>query len=152
MRLNWQKGVPHTQGLPTKKQGMVWIKAVLEHLQQPECELCVRLVSSDEMTTLNHLYRGKNKPTNVLSFKANVPPRSGPVLLGDMVICPEVVRQEAIAQGKPLEAHFAHMVIHGTLHLLGYDHTQEAEAAQMEALEVTLLSTLGIDNPYKEAR
>jgi probable rRNA maturation factor len=149
MRLNWQMGVPRTTGLPTKAQCVVWVKTVLDHVQKPNCELCVRLVSLEEMTALNHLYRGKNKPTNVLSFKADTPPLPGHVLLGDMVICPEVVGQEAIAQEKPLEAHFAHMVIHGTLHLLGYNHTQEVEAAQMEALEVVLLSTLGYNNPYK---
>jgi probable rRNA maturation factor len=106
-------------------------------------ELGVRVVGSAESRRLNCRYRGKDKPTNVLSFSGDAR------LLGDLVICAPVVRAEARAQGKPLQAHWAHLVVHGALHLIGYDHEREAEAKRMERREVAVLRLLGFANPYR---
>jgi probable rRNA maturation factor len=95
----------------------------------------VRLVDEAESRELNHTYRGKDKPTNVLSFPFEAPPGLELPLLGDLVICRQVVEAEAVEQGKPLMAHWAHMVVHGSLHLLGYDHIEDEEAEEMEQLE-----------------
>jgi probable rRNA maturation factor len=116
-------------------------------------ELTVRVVDANEMAALNVRYRGKKGPTNVLSFPAKggePPPAAVDELLpfGDVVICAEVVEREAREQGKPLAAHWAHMVVHGTLHLQGYDHEKAREAAVMEARERALLARLGFPDPY----
>ncbi len=126
-----------------------WISATLA-TQPPrdDTEISLRLVDTDEMTTLNETYRGKPGPTNVLSFPADLPPGIDLPLLGDIVICAPVVRAEAAEQDKPLAAHWAHMAVHGTLHLLGYDHEHDAEAAAMEALETRILNSLNFDCPY----
>ena len=114
-------------------------------------ELGVRVVGSAESRRLNARYRGKDKPTNVLSFPPS--PLPEPVAdthpLGDLVICAQVVRSEARAQGKLLQAHWAHLVVHGALHLIGYDHERAAEAKRMERREVTVLRRLGFANPYR---
>ena len=102
----------------------------------------------DEGQSLNHTYRGKDYATNVLSFPADLPPELDLPLLGDLVVCAPVVAREATEQHKQLNAHWAHMVIHGCLHLLGYDHIDDAEADEMEALERELLAQLGIADPY----
>ncbi|MDP3561181.1 MAG: rRNA maturation RNase YbeY [Legionellaceae bacterium] len=115
-------------------------------------ELTLRLVDAEEMTYLNTTYRKQNKPTNVLSFPANLPKNielECP-LLGDIVICPAVLKQESIELNKSLDAHWALIVIHGVLHLLDYDHIQDDDAAIMQNLEIKLLSQLGFDNPYLE--
>lgn len=118
--------------------------------QRESAELTIRLVDTDEITHLNHYYRKKNKPTNVLAFPANLP--NGITLdyplLGDVIICPAVLKQESLTQNKPLIAHWALIVIHGVLHLLGYDHIEDDEAMVMQALEIQLLATSGFDNPY----
>ena len=113
-------------------------------------ELAVRVVGPAESRRLNACYRGKDKPTNVLSFPAQLPPAARPGLrpLGDLVICAQVVRSEAREQGKALRAHWAHMVVHGTLHLIGYDHVQLSDARRMERREIAVLRRLGFDNPY----
>ncbi|HDY97548.1 MAG TPA: rRNA maturation RNase YbeY [Pseudomonas sabulinigri] len=111
-------------------------------------ELTIRLVDIDEGQSLNHTYRGKDYATNVLSFPADLPPELDLPLLGDLVVCAPVVAREATEQHKQLNAHWAHMVIHGCLHLLGYDHIDDAEADEMEALERELLAQLGIADPY----
>lgn len=113
-------------------------------------ELTVRLVDEEESAVLNERYRGKSGPTNVLSFNADAPAGRGTELLpfGDLVICAPVVAREAREQGKTLEAHWAHIVIHGALHLQGYDHEKPAEAAAMETLERSLLAKLGFPDPY----
>jgi probable rRNA maturation factor len=112
-------------------------------------ELGVRVVGAAESRRLNARYRGKDKPTNVLSF----PPAPLPVResrpLGDLVICAQVVRSEAQEQRKPLKAHWAHLVVHGALHLIGYDHEREAEARRMERREIAVLRRLGFANPYR---
>ncbi len=127
-----------------------WIAAALtggEHAG--DTEISVRLVDIAEMTTLNETYRGKTGPTNVLSFPSDLPTELQLPLLGDIVICAPVVRAEAAEQGKNLTAHWAHMTIHGTLHLLGYDHIAEDEAAAMEALESAILKRLDYPCPYQ---
>ena len=113
-------------------------------------ELTVRIVSGAESAALNSRYRGEKGPTNVLSFPAESPPAVAGELLpfGDVVICAEVVEREAREQGKPLDAHWAHMVVHGTLHLQGYDHESRREATVMEARERLLLAELGFPDPY----
>ena len=115
---------------------------------KPGHELTIRLVDDDESRSLNHEYRGKNYPTNVLSFPSDLPPELNIPLLGDLVICVPVVLREAAEQNKTPDAHWAHMVIHGCLHLLGYDHMEDAEAEEMENLERHLLAELGIADPY----
>ena len=97
---------------------------------------------------LNHEYRGKDKPTNVLSFPFEAPPGIELDLLGDLIICRQVVEKEAEEQSKPLLAHWAHMVVHGSLHLLGYDHIEDDEAEEMESLETEIMQTMGFEDPY----
>ena len=116
--------------------------------------LDIRIVSETESQALNRDYRGKDTPTNVLSFPAELPPeliaQLDEVPLGDLAICAEVVAREALEQGKPLRAHWAHMTVHGVLHLLGHDHIEQADAARMEPLEIAILTELGWDNPYDD--
>ena len=111
-------------------------------------EAALRIVDAKEMQQLNAQYRDKNRPTNVLSFPAELPAEVTLDLLGDIVICAPVVQEEAAAQGKPLAAHWDHMLIHGVLHLLGFDHESDAEATHMELLETQALATLGWPCPY----
>ncbi|WOX04999.1 rRNA maturation RNase YbeY [Microbulbifer pacificus] len=117
-------------------------------IHRPEAEISLRIVDEDESQALNSQYRGKDKPTNVLSFPADIPEELGLPLLGDLVICAPVVVLEAEQQHKALSAHWAHMVVHGTLHLLGYDHIEDDEAEIMENLETRILAQLGFDDPY----
>jgi len=128
-----------------------WIAAALAgRTTRERVEVSVRLVDSDEMSELNRRYRGKLGPTNVLSFRAELPPELDLPHLGDIVICAPVVRSEAMQQGKDPAAHWAHMTVHGTLHLLGYDHVEAEEADAMEALETAILDQLRYDNPYED--
>jgi len=116
-------------------------------------EVSVRIVDAGEIHALNREYRGKDKPTNVLSFPAGEVdglPADVPRPLGDIVICAEVVRTEAAEQGKDVANHWAHMLVHGTLHLLGHDHETDAEAVEMEALEARILAHFGVRDPYGE--
>lgn len=117
--------------------------AILKFSIDYEC--VIRFVGEDESQQLNHAYRTKDKPTNVLSFTYDDLDN----YLGDLVICLPVVEREASEQGKTVKNHMAHMIVHGVLHLLGYDHENETEAEVMEALECTILAKLGIDNPYE---
>ncbi|EED31350.1 putative metalloprotease H16_A0526 [gamma proteobacterium NOR5-3] len=112
-------------------------------------EAALRIVDAKEMQQLNAQYRGKDRPTNVLSFPADLPADVTLDLLGDIVICAPVVQEEAATQGKPLAAHWDHMLIHGVLHLLGFDHESDAEATHMELLETQALATLGWPCPYQ---
>lgn len=137
------------ENLPTQGQFEQWLAAVLES-RKPESEITIRLVDSEESQQLNNEYRGKDKPTNVLSFEFDAPPMIELPLLGDLVICKEVIEREALEQHKALNDHWAHMVVHGTLHLLGYDHIINEEAQIMESLEKQILATLGIDDPYRD--
>ncbi|SFM72981.1 rRNA maturation RNase YbeY [Halopseudomonas yangmingensis] len=131
---------------PDDESFIRWASLALR--EKPGQELTIRLVDAEESRTLNRDYRGKDQPTNVLSFPAELPPELDIPLLGDLVICVPVVNQEAAEQHKLPEAHWAHMVIHGCLHLLDYDHIEDADADVMEALEVRLLAELGFPDPY----
>ncbi|UUO24740.1 rRNA maturation RNase YbeY [Colwellia sp. M166] len=124
-----------------------WAEAALTPYQKP-FELTIRLVNNDEGRQLNHQYRGKDKATNVLSFPFEVPDGIELDLLGDLVICVDVVEQETIEQNKTANAHWAHMVVHGCLHLLGFDHIEDDEAEEMEALETKIITALGFAAPY----
>ena len=126
-----------------------WIQHALEGAgHQHDTEISLRLVDEDEMAELNHTYRGKRGATNVLSFPADLPPELALPMLGDIAICAPVVIREAREQGKPVGAHWAHMAVHGTLHLLGYDHLEDNEAQEMESLETTVMNTLKLPCPY----
>lgn len=117
-------------------------------------ELNLRIVNGIESQRLNAQFRGRHKPTNVLSFPAEVPDGFPVELIGDLALCASVIRREAEEQHKAMDAHWAHMVIHGCLHLCGYDHETDGEAEVMEAREIALLAELGFANPYltKEER
>ena len=132
--------------LPDDAQFSLWVETALRG--KSEAELTLRLVDRDESRKLNSRYRGKDQPTNVLSFPAELPPDLGIPLLGDIVLCAPLVGEESAAQNKSQSAHWAHLVIHGVLHLLGHDHQDEREAAEMEAIEIELLASLGFANPY----
>ena len=136
--------------VPAEEDIRHWIAAALDgRCAQEDVEVSVRLVDCDEMERLNETFRGKHGATNVLSFPAELPADLSLPLLGDIVICASVVRSEAAAQGKSVSAHWAHMTVHGTLHLLGYDHIDEDEAAIMEALETAILGKLDFPCPYQ---
>lgn len=135
--------------LPDAADIQRWVDTALEHTKQ-HLELTIRIVNDEESQQLNCTYRQKNKPTNVLSFPFEIPEGIEMNLLGDLVICATVVEQEAKQQNKPLLHHWAHMVIHGCLHLLGYDHINDTDAQEMETLEISLLAQLGIANPYED--
>jgi probable rRNA maturation factor len=141
-----------TEPTPDEDDIRGWITAALETAQygRDEAEISLRLVDTAEMTGLNQNYRGKAGPTNVLSFPSDLPAELELPLLGDIAICVPVVRSEAASQGKSLEAHWAHMAVHGTLHLLGYDHILEQEAEAMEAMESTILTKLNYPCPYRD--
>lgn len=140
------------EGLPDQAELEAWVGAVLcRHEVDADSELSVRLVDAEESQALNRDYRGKDRPTNVLSFPFENPPGVSLPLLGDLVICHPVVVAEAAEQDKSLHDHYAHMVVHGTLHLLGYDHLEDDEAEAMEALEREILAELGIADPYRTA-
>jgi probable rRNA maturation factor len=125
-----------------------WAEQTLAHQGVAPCELAIKVVDAAESQMLNLQYRDKDAPTNVLSF-----PLDGgldqSLLLGDLAICAQVVRAEAVAQQKTVPGHFAHMVVHGVMHLLGFDHMTEAEAAEMEQIETNILSTMGFPDPYE---
>jgi probable rRNA maturation factor len=136
-----------TEGIPDEAAIRQWVLLALPE-RQKDAELTVRVVDEAEITALNRRYRGKDGATNVLSFPYDAVPGVATELLGDIVICAPVVASESVAQDVPLDAHWAHMVIHGVLHLLGYDHHQDNEAHRMEARETELLHGLGYEGPY----
>jgi probable rRNA maturation factor len=136
--------------IPSVENIELWISAALQSDELNQAEVSVYIVDEAESQELNAQYRGKDKPTNVLSFPADIPDEVGVPLLGDLVICAPVVEREAQEQGKTLEAHWAHMLVHGTLHLLGYDHVEDDEADVMEALETRLITQLNFPAPYIE--
>lgn len=137
--------------LPSQSQFQYWVDTALtEVCNEQEFELTIRLVNKSESQQLNNQYRGKDKPTNVLSFPFEVPEGIELNLLGDLVICIEVMQEEAKIQNKALFDHWAHLVIHGCLHLVGFDHISDNEALEMESIEIAILAKLGINNPYLE--
>jgi probable rRNA maturation factor len=127
-----------------------WISAALKSQQFEEAEVSVYIVDEEEGQELNAQYRGKDYPTNVLSFPADIAEEVGIPLLGDLVICAPVVEREAQEQGKTLAAHWAHMLVHGTLHLVGFDHIEDDEAEIMETLETQIVTGLGYPAPYQD--
>lgn len=136
--------------IPSVEKIERWVTTALHSDELNEAEVSIYIVDEQESQELNFQYRGKNKPTNVLSFPADIPDEVGVPLLGDLVVCAPVVESEAREQGKTLEAHWAHMLVHGTLHLLGYDHIDNDEAEVMEALETRLVTQLNFPAPYAE--
>ena len=142
-----QIATENIEGLPTEEQIVQWATAAVQP-EGDEVEMTVRIVDESESHDLNLTYRGKDRPTNVLSFPFECPDEVELPLLGDLVICHQVVEREAAEQEKPLMAHWAHMVVHGSLHLLGYDHIEDDEAEEMESLETQIMQGLGFDDPY----
>lgn len=145
--LDLQQACESDVGLPPESDFQRWLEAVLPQFQE-ESEVTIRIVDEAESQQLNHTYRGKEKPTNVLSFPFEAPPGIELPLLGDLIICRQVVEREAVEQEKSQEAHWAHMVIHGSLHLLGYDHIEDDEAEEMEGIETEIMLALGYPDPY----
>lgn len=139
-------------GLPSRADFRRWLRAA----EPGAARITVRLVDEEEGRQLNRDYRGKDYATNVLTFAygegEDMPLPEGLPLMGDLVLCRAVVEREAAAQGKPVEAHYAHLSVHGMLHLQGFDHEDEAEAEEMEAQERAILAGLGFDDPYAGER
>jgi len=146
LRLAVQR-VSRARGLPGIASMSDWARAALAGSGAGTAEITVRLVGEAESADLNKRYRGKRGPTNVLSFTYDVAPGQAG-LAGDLVICAPVVQREAVQQGKRLRAHWAHMVVHGILHLRGYDHVRKTDAEIMEALEMRILRRLDFPDPY----
>ena len=139
----------NTDGVPSRPQFRAWARAALNADGMRGGQITLRLVEADEGQTLNRDYRGKDYATNVLSFPYEI----APMVIGDLAICHPVVVREAAEQGKTLEAHYAHLVVHGVLHLQGYDHeTGEADAARMEDKEREILASLGFADPYNTGK
>lgn len=134
--------------LPTETQLTCWVHAAVCDLPRP-MELTIRIVDENEAAELNLAWRQKSGATNVLSFPLHDDLAGNTPLLGDLVICAPVVANEAMQQNKTLESHWAHLVIHGSLHLLGYDHINKTDAIEMESLETTIMASLGHSDPYK---
>lgn len=137
-------------GQPDFQQIQLWVNAALEDYDQ-DTEIVVRIVDERESAELNEQYRHKSGPTNILSFPVDLPEVIELDLLGDLVICAPVLEKEALEQDKLLVHHWAHIIVHGVLHLLGYDHIDEAQAELMENKEIAILNKLHINNPYSEA-
>jgi len=135
--------------LPANMTFKQWVDAALATLTIRDASLTIRIVDAEEIRTLNRTYRHQDKETNVLSFPFEAIEGIEQSLLGDVIICSSVVEREALEQKKSAEAHWAHLVIHGILHLCGYDHISENEAEEMEALELRILSDLGYPDPYR---
>jgi probable rRNA maturation factor len=136
------------ENLPSAAHFQTWLDAALAD-QDKSFEVVIRLVDEAESAELNQDYRGKKGATNILSFEFEVPDGVPLNLLGDLIICAPLVEKEALEQGKPVLHHWAHLVIHGVLHLRGFDHIDEQEAEEMEAKEIEILHQLNIPNPYQ---
>lgn len=147
MLIDLQIASENIDGLPTLEQIEQWATAAVQP-ESDDVEMTVRIVDEAESQMLNRTYRAKDRPTNVLSFPFECPTEVSLPLLGDLVICRQVVEYEAAEQEKPLMAHWAHMVVHGSLHLLGYDHIDDTEAEEMESLETKIMQGLGFVDPY----
>lgn len=146
-----QQAVISQEDIPSEETLAAWAQKALETGGRTEdAELTVRLVEPQEIRNLNALYRHIDKPTNILSFPFECPEEVKLPLIGDLIVCMEVLRREAADQHKSVEEHFAHLIVHGTLHLIGYDHIEPQDAAVMEPLEIRAVEALGFDNPYKD--
>lgn len=147
IELDLQIASASDEGLPSSDAFHSWLSQAITPFQS-DGEVTIRIVDQEESHQLNFQYRGKNRPTNVLTFPFEVPEGIELNLLGDLVICRQVVEKEAIEQDVPLFAHWAHMVVHGSLHLLGYDHIDDKEAEEMESLETQIMLKMGFQDPY----
>ncbi|WP_439259264.1 rRNA maturation RNase YbeY [Lonepinella sp. BR2930] len=145
--IDLQIATENSENLPSVEQFTHWATQAVR-AESLEPEMTIRIVDEAESHELNLRYRGKDRPTNVLSFPFECPDEVELPLLGDLVICRQVVEKEAVEQGKPLIAHWAHLVVHGSLHLLGYDHIEQDEAEEMESLETEIMLGLGFEDPY----
>ena len=134
---------------PSEAQIQLWIDTALTDIQR-DTEIVVRIVDEQDSAELNETYRHKQGATNILSFSVEIPEGIDLNLLGDLVICAPVLEKEAQQQGKILAHHWAHIIIHGVLHLLGYDHLDDEQAEEMESKEIILLQKLNIPNPYEQ--
>lgn len=150
-QIDIQWGVPRDRSLPDDSALEDWVRAALVYLECEETTVSIRMMDSEEMLSLNRQYRDKAEPTNVLSFSAGGEDEAGRHMLGDLAVCIDVVRREAAAQGKSLSAHVAHMLVHGVLHLSGYDHVEDEQARTMELAEAAILAGLGFADPYENA-
>ncbi|PIZ03714.1 MAG: rRNA maturation RNase YbeY [Gammaproteobacteria bacterium CG_4_10_14_0_8_um_filter_38_16] len=134
---------------PQQKQFQIWVNQIIEtipnKIPKNANEICIAIISRDTSTQLNETYRHKKGPTNVLSFNYDAITSES---LGDLAICAELVEAEAVDQQKSIEAHWAHLTVHGVLHLLGYDHIADDDAFTMETLETQIIKKIGFDNPY----
>lgn len=146
--LDLQIASEETDNLPSETQIMQWLDVILPQFMD-QAEITIRIVDQAESQQLNNTYRHKDKPTNVLSFPFESPIEIDVPLLGDLIICKQVVEAEAKEQHKSLTSHWAHMIVHGCLHLLGYDHILDEEAEEMENIEIDIMRHLGFDNPYQ---
>lgn len=148
VHLSFAGGVPRA-GIPQRVSFERWVlAAAVGARRRGASEVSIRIVGDNEGRELNQRYRKRNYATNVLSFPADLPPTLKLPLIGDLVICAPVIASEAQTQGKPVRNHYAHMTVHGVLHLLGHDHQTKDDAERMEALETRILRTLGITDPY----
>lgn len=145
--LDLQIATQNQDNLPSEEQINQWLNIILPPFMS-EAELTIRIVDEEESQHLNNTYRHKDKPTNVLSFPFESPIEIETPLLGDLIICKQVVEREANEQQKSLSSHWAHMIVHGCLHLLGYDHIEDDEAEEMEGIEIEIMAELGFANPY----
>ncbi|SCB74074.1 probable rRNA maturation factor [Gilliamella bombicola] len=146
--LDLQIATEDNQNLPAEAQILQWLEVILPQFVD-NAELTIRIVDEQESQQLNNTYRHKDKPTNVLSFPFESPIEIDVPLLGDLIICKQVVEAEAKQQHKSLTSHWAHMIVHGCLHLLGYDHILDEEAEEMENIEIDIMQQLGFEDPYQ---
>jgi probable rRNA maturation factor len=146
--LDLQIATKEQQNLPSEAQILQWLDVILPQFMD-NAELTIRIVDEQESQQLNYTYRHKDKPTNVLSFPFESPVEIEIPLLGDLIICKQVVETEAVQQQKSLTSHWAHMIVHGCLHLLGYDHILDEEAEEMENIEIDIMQQLGFKDPYQ---
>jgi probable rRNA maturation factor len=141
--------VSQSDQLPAQERFQYWVDAVLSDNTQ-NSEIVIRIIDEPEMVKFNKQYRDKKGATNILSFPFDVPDGVESNLLGDLLVCAPIVEKEALIQHKKIEHHWAHMIVHGVLHLLGYDHIENEEAEEMEVLEIKILKKIKIKNPYEE--
>lgn len=137
-----------TRSIPSKQQFKTWIEKAMAPCKKTR-EIVIRIVGVKEITKINNFYRKKNKPTNIISFNFYTLPSIKTNFLGDLVICASIVKLEAKLQHKSIISHWAHLTIHGILHLLDHDHKNKNEAQKMEKLEIKILKNLGFPNPYQ---
>ena len=147
----WRDRLPDAADCANSAAAAAWRMAKPAAKRAGAAEISLLLADDATVRALNRQHRGQDKPTNVLSFPLDEHPAAGPWLIGDVVLACETVAGEADAQGKPVADHFRHLVVHGILHLLGYDHLTEGEAAIMERLEAEALASLGVADPYRHA-